>query len=970
MGGVFISYSRRDIAFARILHQALKDNGFETWIDWQDIPPSTKWLAEIYEAIEQADTFVFIISRHSVGSDVCRLEVDHARKNGKRLIPLVIDDVEPHKVTPELADLNWLFFREEDDFSRAFQDLTQAIQTDYAWVKEHTRLQMRALEWERKARDAGYLLRGRDLNEAETWLSRAGGKQPHPTDLHTEYLLSSRRAETRRLRLGAGATIAFILLIAASLLTVVVIQNKALSVSASRQLASASAQNLEKDLSLSLLLSAEAMGKSDTVEARSSLLAALNRSAYVETLLPQMTDDVLSLAWSPDGALLATGGSIGYKWLGGGKLLGTRGGVCLWHAETYRPNKLETDLCSGVLAVAFGPDGRWLAVGGSNARNERWASTQGSVELWDAQARTRVGPPLVGEIHELCPFPNEVRQLAFSPDGRWLAVSGSDTQGGTVTLWSVDGRQAVSRLAFGHWITGLAFSPDGRWLAVSSYVGDAVGLWTVDGGYLRENSDWQWEADSPSGLDFHPSGKMLAVRRGDGSISFHDTRTGAILGEPLTAGAGPRSSRMGDGRHLSFSMDGRYLAAPGLENHLIVWQVAPAEDDYRAVVAYDLVAPTPGTVNVEQVSFHPLSYRLASASGDGTLVLWNLDERHPLVEPEYQQQARSLAFAPDGSTLAVATAGNPGIVRLWDLATGQQVAELPPCPDSWGYASLAFSPDGETLIVGDDYIGGGKVYLWDVARNQPIASGLGGHNAPCQSVAFSPTGELAASSSLDGTIIFWDPRTGEPLSPPLCDVDLNEELVWMGGSAENGIWCIAFTPNGRVLASGRQDGTILLWSVAEQAPLSEAWLAHYGPVTALAVSPDGQILATGGGDYLIRLWDLATGAALGELVGHSNALGGLSFSPDGKFLASCGLYGGPLRLWDVESRRPLGAAMPEMDDGVYSVAFSPDGKFLASGRETITLWNIEIDMWLEQAIRIANRELTPEERELYLGDLP
>ena len=116
MTDVFISYSRKDIAFARILHKALKDNEFETWIDWQDIPPSTDWLAEVYEAIEQADTFIFVISNSSIESEICGLEIAHAAKNKKRLIPIVVNEVEPQKVHPSLAALNWIFFREHDEF--------------------------------------------------------------------------------------------------------------------------------------------------------------------------------------------------------------------------------------------------------------------------------------------------------------------------------------------------------------------------------------------------------------------------------------------------------------------------------------------------------------------------------------------------------------------------------------------------------------------------------------------------------------------------------------------------------------------------------------------------------------------------------------------------------------------------------------------------------------------------------------
>ena len=142
MSDVFISYSRKDIAFARLLHQALNENELETWIDWQDIPPSADWLAEVYEAIEQTDTFIFIISPTSVNSEICSMEIAHASKHNKRLIPIVINDIDPQSVPSQLAALNWIFFREEDlDFRLAIQDLITAIQVDRAWAKEHTRYQ-------------------------------------------------------------------------------------------------------------------------------------------------------------------------------------------------------------------------------------------------------------------------------------------------------------------------------------------------------------------------------------------------------------------------------------------------------------------------------------------------------------------------------------------------------------------------------------------------------------------------------------------------------------------------------------------------------------------------------------------------------------------------------------------------------------------------------------------------------------
>jgi hypothetical protein len=138
MTDVFISYSCRDIAFARVLHQALQQDEIETWIDWQDIPPSADWLAEVYQAIEGADTFVFVVSRHSVSSEICSKEIAHAVGHHKRLVPIVVEDIDPTTVPEAVAALDWLFFRASDDFQQSFDSLLQAIRTDLEWVRRHT----------------------------------------------------------------------------------------------------------------------------------------------------------------------------------------------------------------------------------------------------------------------------------------------------------------------------------------------------------------------------------------------------------------------------------------------------------------------------------------------------------------------------------------------------------------------------------------------------------------------------------------------------------------------------------------------------------------------------------------------------------------------------------------------------------------------------------------------------------------
>jgi len=193
---VFISYSRTDIAFARILHDAFKARNLDTWIDWQDIPPSADWLAEVYQAIESANTFVFIVSNTSASSEICHLEIDHAIKNHKRLVPITLHDVDPKALPPTVASLNWVFFREQDDFQQSFEKLLQAIQTDLDWVRVHTRLLQRSIEWENRHKDTSFLLRGSDLRDALQWLAEAGtGKELTLTPLQAEYIQESQKLD-------------------------------------------------------------------------------------------------------------------------------------------------------------------------------------------------------------------------------------------------------------------------------------------------------------------------------------------------------------------------------------------------------------------------------------------------------------------------------------------------------------------------------------------------------------------------------------------------------------------------------------------------------------------------------------------------------------------------------------------------------------------------------------------------------
>ena len=182
-------------------------------MDWEGIPPTVDWLKEIEKGIEEADTFLAIVTPDWISSKICLDELDMAVKNGKRLIPVVPIEINWNDAPHELSHINYIFFRETDDFNAALDKLFTALDTDYDWLKTHRRLQVKALEWERSNKESGFLLHGKDLEEAEQQISVNATKDPHPTDIQREYVLLSRQGATRQRRITTGILVFIILML-------------------------------------------------------------------------------------------------------------------------------------------------------------------------------------------------------------------------------------------------------------------------------------------------------------------------------------------------------------------------------------------------------------------------------------------------------------------------------------------------------------------------------------------------------------------------------------------------------------------------------------------------------------------------------------------------------------------------------------------------------------------------------------
>ena len=201
---------------------------------------------------------------------------------------------------------------------------------------------------------------------------------------------------------------------------------------------------------------------------------------------------------------------------------------------------------------------------------------------------------------------------------------------------------------------------------------------------------------------------------------------------------------------------------------------------------------------------------------------------------------------------------------------------------------------------------------------------LEGHTDNVWSVAFSPNGKMLASASWDQTVRIWNVNTGRLLHT------LTEHT--------NEVLSVAFSPDGNTLASADWDGTMHLWN-PRNGTLKRTLTGHAGGVTSVAFSPDGRTLASGSADRTVRLWNPNNGKLKRTLIGHTNTVDAVAFSPDGDILAS-GSRDTTVRLWNPNNGK-LKRTLTGHTDEVQRIAFSSDGDILASGSRdtTIRLWN-------------------------------
>jgi WD40 repeat protein/tRNA A-37 threonylcarbamoyl transferase component Bud32 len=499
----------------------------------------------------------------------------------------------------------------------------------------------------------------------------------------------------------------------------------------------------------------------------------------------------------------------------------------------------------------------------------------------------------------------------------------------------------VAQQDAGRSITAVAYSRDGKLVATG---GEDHKVRRCDASSLRLIGEPTECTDSIRSLVFSPDSRLLAIVSRDNKLLLWDLRAGRSCAAPFEHPEKVRS--------IAFNRDGTLVAIEGADHALRLWDTALKRSRPQVLKHQQpikLVAFAPGDKTIVTITYegniqqwdatsgarrgepadHP-NFRaadwspdgrwLATGAGDGSVRIWDAASLKVVHVLRHPSSVDAVAFSPDGQTLLTGSADKIG--RLWNVQNGERFGLT--AFHRQALTVAAFSPDGTHIVTGD---ADGVLQLRRLRSTNPRCLELA-HRAYVGVVRVSPDGRTAVSATkpLDGTeaeVQFWDPTTGEA------------KRRWTSPGI---VTSVAFSPDGRIIATGSSDQTALVIDVASGKKLCPA-LRHDGWVHAVAFNPAGTRLLTACEDGYARIWEVPTGRCLEPALRHEQAVVAVAFSPDGT-LALTGSADGTAKLWEVATGRQRHVFAHS--DYVRCVAFSPDGKIAlsASNDHTARLWDV------------------------------
>ncbi len=615
---------------------------------------------------------------------------------------------------------------------------------------------------------------------------------------------------------------------------------------------------------------------------------------------------------SPDARTLASGDEFGT--------------VRLWDLKTGGSRALEPHHKGPVRTLSFSLDGRRLA-------STAWTAP-GEIYLWDITTGafrgrvkhmgptifgawfTRDGTRVVGLNHAPLNHPHRLVSWAIAspdtepliPDAAWIREAGMTDPRLEAVADILDGEDSTDILLHARNDSGprgLAFTHDGT-LAVVGAGGGRFHLLSAQGGpplgagriipargvqvvyHESVATRFQPHIDLLESLEKlrHRHESTLMVKkihedcyafspRNEEVALWVRARPGPYLVDSRTwretAASGPMPPHQVSSLH--YLPDGQTLAFTSPDHRIRLWHLNSSGDRAtpRGHAPFEAWA----------VAFSPDGRILATAGDDHLIRFWDPHTGAELVPPRgHGSLVTSIAWSPDGSTLASGSMDRERPLCLWRVATGTRT-------DLKGHTGrvrvVAFSPDGRLLATGGD---DRTTRLWDPSLGCQTLE-LHGHTEAVAAVSFSPDGQTLATGGLDGRILSWDLRT-------------HRSWIFATGAQ---VSSLAFSPDGKTLVVSHHDASTQLHDSAT-GQTRATLLGHHGSVLHVAFSPDGLTLATAGLDQTVRIWDSASGQEMLCLTGHKTRVNGVAFSPDGGTLASVD-HDGAIRLWRASPGGPL-----------------------------------------------------------------